>query len=283
MRILITGAGGMLGHDLIAAADAAGHEPRGMTRAELDITDPAQTATAIAAAAPDVVINCAAYTNVDGAEDHVADAIAVNGTGAGHVAAAAARVGAWTIQVSTDYVFDGDRREPYRESDRPDPISAYGQSKLDGERAVAREAPDTHTIARVSGLFGVHGASFPRTMLRLAGERNRLTVIDDQVSAPTFTGHLAPALIALAEPAARAHGVLHVAAAGEASKYAFARAVIAAAGADCAVEPTDHFPTPAQRPSYSVLRSERGAPELPDWREGMAQFLELIGQEASAP
>jgi dTDP-4-dehydrorhamnose reductase len=279
MRILVTGAGGMVGHDLIAAARAAGHEPIGMTRSQLDVTDPTAAGDVIVAARPDVVVNCAAWTDVDGAEDRVAEAVAVSGTGAGHVAAAAARAGAWTIQVSTDYVFDGDKREPYLESDQPAPISVYGQGKLDGELAVAREAPDAHTIVRVSGLFGVHGASFPRTMLRLAGQRERLTVIDDQVSAPTFTGHLAPALIGLAEQ--RLPGILHVAAAGECSKCELAQAAIALAGVDCSVEPTDHFPTPAQRPSYSVLRSERGAPELPDWREGLRQFIDLIGAEAT--
>ena len=279
MRILVTGAGGMLGHDVIAAARAAGHEPVGLARAQLDVSDAAAVGAAVASAAPGAVINCAAYTAVDRAEDEVAAALAVNGTGAGHLAAAAARAGAWTIQVSTDYVFDGDKREPYLESDAVNPLSSYGRSKLDGEQAVAREAPGAHTIVRTAWLFGAHGPCFPRTMLRLAGERNRLTVVDDQVGCPTFTGHLAPALVALAEqPQA---GILHVTAAGQCSWWEFARAIIAAAGADCSVEPitSAQYPTPAPRPAYSVLRSERGGPELPVWRSGLDQYMNLIGEE----
>ena len=281
MRILVTGAGGMLGHDVIVAARAAGHEPIALARAQLDIADPTAIDAAIASAAPGAVINCAAYTAVDRAEDEVAAALAVNGTGAGHLAAAAARAGAWTIHVSTDYVFDGDKREPYLESDPVNPLSSYGRSKLDGEQAVAREAPDAHTTVRAAWLFGAHGACFPRTMLRLAGDRDRLNVVDDQVGCPTFTGHLAPALVALAEQPQG--GILHVAAAGQCSWWEFARAIIAAAGADCTVEPipSEQYPTPAPRPAYSVLRSERGAPELPSWQAGLDQYMNLIGEEVT--
>jgi dTDP-4-dehydrorhamnose reductase len=281
MRILVTGAGGMLGHDVVTAARGAGHEPIGLARADLDITDADAVAAAVAVASPDAVINCAAWTAVDAAEDHIADALAVNGTGAGHLAAAAAGAGAWVIHVSTDYVFDGDKREPYLESDPVGPISSYGRSKLDGEQAVARAAPGTHTIVRTAWLFGVHGPCFPRTMLRLAAERDRLTVVDDQIGCPTFTGHLAPALVALAEQ--RTAGILHVAAAGQCSWCAFAQATIAGAGLSCEVAPipSEQYPTPAPRPAYSVLRSQRGAPELPQWQAGLRQFLDLIGKEAT--
>jgi dTDP-4-dehydrorhamnose reductase len=280
MRILVTGAGGMLGHDVVAAAQGAGHEPIGLARADLDITD-ADAVAAVATAGPDAVINCAAWTAVDAAEDHIADALAVNGTGAGHLAAAAAQAGAWTIHVSTDYVFDGDKREPYLESDPVGPISSYGRSKLDGEQAVARTAPGAHTIVRTAWLFGVHGPCFPRTMLRLAGERDRLSVVDDQIGCPTFTGHLAPALIALAEQ--RTEGILHVAAAGQCSWCEFAQATIAGAGLSCEVAPipSEQYPTPTPRPAYSVLRSQRDAPELPPWQAGLRQFLDLIGKEAT--
>lgn len=279
MRILVTGAGGMLGHDVLAAARAAGHEPIALARADLDITDASATRAAIAAAQPDAVVNCAAWTNVDGAEDHVAQALAANGEGAGNVAAAASAAGAWTVHVSSDYVFDGHKREPYVESDEVGPLSSYGRSKLEGERAVAQRAPKAHTIVRSSWLFGAHGHCFPKTMLRLAGERDELNVVDDQVGCPTFTGHLAPALVALATDA-RIGGVLHVAAAEQCSWCEFAQAVIAAGERDCVVHPiaTSQYPTPAPRPAYSVLRSQRGAPELPSWREGLSAFMSEIAR-----
>ena len=198
---------------------------------------------------------------VDAAEEHEQEATSANGVGAGHVARAAAEVGAWTIHVSSDYVFDGSKRSPYLESDPTGPLSAYGRSKLAGELAVASEAPEAHTIVRSSWLFGAGGPCFPKTMLRLAAERDEINVVDDQVGSPTFTGHLASALVGLA--ASRPLGTLHVAAAEQCSWYAFAVATIAAAGLDCAVRPIDtsQYPLPAPRPAFSVLRSERGAPD----------------------
>ncbi len=281
MRILITGAGGMLGHDVRRAAEAAGHEPVAIPRPKLDVGDRSAVATAVTAAAPDAVINCAAWTDVDGAEAQFDDALAVNGAGAGHVAAAAQAQGAWTIQVSTDYVFDGTKREPYLESDPVAPVSAYGRSKLAGEQEVAAAAPGHHLIVRSSWLFGAHGGCFPRTILRLAAERDELGVVADQVGCPTFTGHLAGALVELAEtPRA---GVLHVAAGSSCSWWEFAGAIVAAAGARCQVKPltTAEYPTPAHRPAYSVLGSERDAPVLPGWEDGLSAFMsELAGVAA---
>ncbi len=268
----------MLGRDVETATRSAGHEPVALARADLDISDGAAVHAAVRDARPDAVINCAAWTNVDGAEDHVAEALAVNGTGAGHVAAAAAAAGAWAIHVSSDYVFDGDKREPYLESDLVNPLSSYGRSKLDGEQAVAREAPEAHTIVRSSWLFGAHGHCFPKTMLRLAGERDELNVVDDQIGCPTFTGHLAQALVGLA--ADRPLGILHVAAAGHCSWYELAQAVIAAGESDCAVHPiaSEQYPTPAPRPAYSVLCSQRGAPELPAWQDGLDRFISALAR-----
>ena len=273
MRILITGAGGMLGTDVRRAAEEAGHQTVALTRADLNIADAAAVADAVAAAEPTVVINCAAWTDVDGAEAHEAGAEAVNGAGAGHVAAAAAAGGAWTIHISSDYVFDGGQSEPYVESDPVGPVSAYGRSKLAGERAVAAVAGDRYTIVRSSWLFGAHGKCFPRTILRLANERDELSVVSDQVGCPTFTGHLAHALVALA--AQPQPGVLHVAGAGSCSWWELARAVVAAAGVPCEVRPigTESYPTPARRPAYSVLGSQRGAPRLPAWEQGLEAFL----------
>jgi dTDP-4-dehydrorhamnose reductase len=281
MRILITGAGGMLGQDVGRAARAAGHVPISLARAELDIADPESVTAAVATARPEAIINCAAWTDVDGAEDQEATATAVNGQAAGHVAAAARAAGAWTVHVSSDYVFDGAKREPYRESDLVGPLSAYGRSKLAGERAVAAAAPDSHTVVRTAWLFGVGGRCFPKTIRRLAAERDELTIVADQVGSPTFTGHLAPALVSLA--AARHLGILHVAADRQCSWCEFAQAIVSAAGLDCPVRPitTAEFPTPAVRPAYSVLRSERGAPRLPSWRDGLVAFDEQMVKAAA--
>jgi dTDP-4-dehydrorhamnose reductase len=275
MRILITGAGGMLGHDVRRAAVAAGHEPVTLPRAELDISDATAVAAAVGAVAPHAVINCAAWTDVDGAEQAEPAAHAVNATGAGHLARAAAAAGGWTVHVSSDYVFDGHKREPYLESDQVGPLSAYGRTKLAGERAVADAAPESHTTVRSAWLFGVEGKCFPKTIRRLAAERDQLSIVADQVGCPTFTGHLAPALVHLA--AERTLGVLHIAAEDQCSWFQFAQAIVAASGLDCDVRPitTVAYPLPATRPAYSVLRSERGAPRLPGWHDGLAEFQSL--------
>jgi len=276
MRILITGAGGMLGQDVRKAAVTAGHEPIALARAQLDITDADAVTRAVARARPDAVINCAAWTKVDAAEEHEPQATTVNGRGAGSVASAASRAGAWTVHVSSDYVFEGAKREPYMESDPTGPLSAYGRSKLAGEDAVAYSAPETHTIVRSSWLFGAGGPCFPKTMLRLADERDELNVVDDQIGCPTFTGHLGAALVDLA--GARTPGVLHVAAAEQCSWFEFAVATVRAGGRDCEMHPIDtsQYPLPAPRPAFSVMRSERGAPALPTWREGLREFMSEI-------
>jgi dTDP-4-dehydrorhamnose reductase len=279
MRLAITGAAGMLGQDLAVAAKAAGHEVLAFPRADLDITDPAAVTRTLRDARPDVVVNSAAWTNVDGAETDEAGAQAVNGAGAGNVARAAAACGAWTIHVSSDYVFDGGKASPYLESDPVGPLSAYGRSKLAGERAVAEEAPDRHTTVRSSWLFGPGGPCFPATILRLAHERDELKVVDDQIGCPTFTGHLAEALVNLAGRVQRPVGIVHVAGGGSCSWFEFAREIVAGAGVRCEVKPcsTEEFPRPASRPANSVLRSERGdeAPVLPEWREGLARYMAL--------
>jgi dTDP-4-dehydrorhamnose reductase len=275
MRLLITGAAGMLGTDVQRAAREAGHEVVALARAELDIADGEAVRAAVTRAHPDAILNCAAYTNVDGAEADPDGAGAVNATGPGLLAEAAAAAGAWIVHVSTDYVFDGTKTSPYYESDPTGPRSVYGSTKLLGERAVAMAAPDAHTIVRTSWLFGTAGRCFPATMLRLASERDTLTVVEDQVGCPTFTGHLAPALVALATHA-RLPGLLHLAAEGECSWYQFAVGIMRATDTSVDVRPisTEEFPTPARRPAYSVLRSERPeAPRLADWRRGLEDYL----------
>ena len=277
MRILVTGAAGMLGTDVCKAATDAGFDVLAFERTRLDVADASTVEAAVRRAGPDVIVNCAAWTDVDGAEASPQAALEVNGAGAGNVARAAAGCGAWIVHVSTDYVFDGSKSEPYLESDPVAPLSEYGRSKLEGELAVAREAPEQHTVVRSSWLFGAAGRCFPRTILRLAAERDELTVVADQVGCPTFTAHLAGALIDLGRTR-RLPGVVHMAAAGQCSWFEFATEIVASAQLPTQIKPgaTSEMPRPAPRPAYSVLRSERaGAPRLPDWRRGLDEFMAL--------
>jgi dTDP-4-dehydrorhamnose reductase len=260
----------MLGRDLMRLA---GDDAVGLGSADADVTDAAAVEAAVTGAAPEMVLNCAAFTDVDGAEAAAEQAIRVNGDGAGNVASAAARAGAAVLYVSSDYVFDGRKREPYVESDEPGPLSAYGRSKLEGEVATA-EANPRHFVVRTSWLYGAGGENFPETMLRLARQRGELRVVDDQVSSPTWTGHLAEGLLRLAQ--SQAYGVHHMAAGGEGSRFDLARETLDRAGVDARVEPcnTADLPRPAARPAYSVLASERpDAIRLPPWREGLDAYL----------
>jgi dTDP-4-dehydrorhamnose reductase len=272
-RLVVTGAAGMLGLDVVAVAQRAGDEIVALTRAQLDVTDADAVSAAIAQAAPDAVINCAAWTDVDGAEADPEGALAANGRGAGNVAHAAAAIGAHLVHVSTDYVFAGDADRPYGETDRTDPRSAYGRTKLAGEEAVLAASAD-HAVVRSSWLFGVGGRNFVETMLSLSETREEVSVVTDQVGCPTFTGHLAPALLELAER--RGAGLFHIAGAGACSWNEFAVEIFAQAGVDCRVLPTTtaEFTRPAPRPAYSVLGSERADPLLlPPWQEGVREYL----------
>ncbi|MEA2403992.1 MAG: dTDP-4-dehydrorhamnose reductase [Thermoleophilaceae bacterium] len=273
MRILVTGAAGMLGTDVLRAVEAAGHEPVPATRDELDVTDAQEVESVVAIERPEAVSNCAAFTDVDGAEADPEGALAVNADGARNVAAAAAAVGAAVVYPSTDYVFDGEKREPYLESDATGPRSCYGESKLRGEHDTA-DANPRHHVVRTSWLFGSSGKNFVDTMLSLARERDELRVVDDQVGCPTYTGHLADGLVRLL--LTEVYGVHHLAAAGQCSWYEFAREIFTRAGVDVRVEPctTEEFPRPAPRPRYSVLGTEHtGAPLLPSWQEGLDGYL----------
>jgi dTDP-4-dehydrorhamnose reductase len=181
MRLLVIGAAGMLGHDLLAAAERSGHEPVGWDLPEIDITDSAATRAAVTDLAPDAVVNCAAWTDVDGAEEQEELAARVNAEGAGNVAAAAAAAGALAIQISTDYSFDGTATEPYVESSPTSALGAYGRTKLAGELVVAEAATPAFAIVRTAWLFGPHGKNFVDTILRLGAERDELPVVDDQI------------------------------------------------------------------------------------------------------
>jgi dTDP-4-dehydrorhamnose reductase len=284
MRVLVTGAGGMLGQDVVAAAEADGDEAIALARGDLDVTDERAVAAALADEHVDAVINCAAWTDVDGAESDPDGADAVNALGADNVANAAAHVGARLVHVSTDYVFDGDRSADegaYVESDAPGPRSVYGASKLAGEEAVAA-AGGSHAIVRSSWLFGIGGRNFVATMLALGAERDEVTVVDDQIGCPTATAHLAPALLALARDA-DAQGVFHVAGGGRCSWHELAVETFRQAGIACRVLPctTADMPRPAPRPAFSALVSERDdAPLLPPWQEGLTTYLAQRGVHA---
>jgi len=276
----VTGAAGMLGLDVLGAGGRAGWELVGLTRAELDITDAAAVAGAFARVRPDAALNCAAWTDVDGAQTHVEQAHAVNATGAGNLARAAAQAGVSLVHVSSDYVFDGEAcvgqsgaPRPYVESDPTGPRSVYGQSKLAGEHQVLAASP-RHTVARSAWVFGTGGRNFAETMLRLAGEREAVQVVSDQVGCPTWTGHLAPALLGLLERDVA--GLVHLAGSGHVSWNGFAREIFRQAELACRVEPatTAQMARPAPRPAWSVLESERDdVLPLPPWQDGLAGYL----------
>jgi dTDP-4-dehydrorhamnose reductase len=274
MRLLITGGAGMLGQAVASAATRLGHDVIALSRADLDVTDADHVRRVIAACDARAVVNCAAWTDVDGAEVAEARATAVNGEGAGNVARAAAETGMRLVHVSTDYVFDGAKRDPWIESDPVGPVGAYGRSKLAGEHEVAA-AGGEHAIVRSAWLFGTGGRNFVDTMLALGQERDEVSVVADQVGSPTWTGHLAEAVVELAERRGDA-GIFHAAGSGACSWYELAVEVFDRAGVSCRVLPTttERFARAAPRPAYSVLGTERDeAPILPPWQEGVAAYL----------
>jgi dTDP-4-dehydrorhamnose reductase len=285
LRILVAGAGGMLGRDFMVAAREHGHEVVGLDHAALDITDSSSVERAVVLHEPDVVVNCAAFTDVDGAEADEGSAMRVNDEGAALLAAAAASVGAKIVHPSSDYVFDGSSRRPYVESDVTGAISAYGRSKLAGETSVAVSNP-RHFIVRASWLFGIGGKNFVETMLRLGNERPEVLVVSDQVGSPTYTRHLGEGLAQLLE--GDEFGIHHMAADAECSLYDFAQEIFDQAGIECRVMAgtTEMLARPAPRPAFSVLGTERSNPiRLPHWRQGLAEYLaerEAARQEAVA-
>ena len=283
MKVVVTGAAGMLGGDVVLAAGNAGHDVVGFGRAELDVTDAAALEKKFDLERPDVVINCAAWTDVDGAEEAEQAAMAVNRDGAGNVAAAAAKHGASVVYVSSDYVFDGAKAEPYVETDQPGPLSAYGRTKLAGEDATTA-ANKRHFVVRSSWLFGIGGANFVETMLRLAADHGEVLVVRDQVGSPTYTWHLAYGLVRLIERVE--FGIHHMAADGSCSWYEFAREIFEQAKVECKVmsATTEMLGRPAPRPPFSALVSQRQhAIRLPSWQDGLAGYIaqRSAGREAA--
>ena len=270
------GGSGQLGGDLTDAARRRGDVVTALGHSACDITDATAVRRAITASLADIVINAAAWTRVDAAEDHEDEAEAVNATGAGIVAAECTAAGARLCHVSTDYVFDGTATAPIDEDAAPNPRSAYGRTKLHGEEAVRAACAD-HLIVRTGWLYGRRGPNFVLTMLRLAAERPQVRVVDDQYGAPTWSGHLAPAVLRLTEIAPP--GTYHLSSSGDTTWHGLALAAIRARGLTTDVIPitTAEYPTPASRPAYSVLDNRRwrelGEPPLPAWEAGLAAYL----------
>ena len=283
-RWLIVGAGGQLGTDLVRLAGGLpGVSAVALTRAELDVTVETAVAAAVAEARPDVVLNAAAYTAVDAAEADEATATLVNGAAPTHLARACAAHGARLLHVSTDYVFGGDAGAPYEVDAPVAPRSAYGRSKLAGERAVRALLPDASYLVRTAWVYGAGGPNFVKTVARLERDRDTIEVVDDQRGSPTWSADLARGLVALAGSTAPA-GIYHCTNGGDTTWYGLARAVFAELGADPArVRPTttDRFPRPARRPAYSVLSPAAwlaaGLPALPDWRDALSRAFAEVG------
>ena len=278
-RWLVTGGGGMVGQDVRAALESRGETVLPLTKSDLDITDAAAVRDAVRRAKPDIIVNCAAYTKVDDAETNEHLATAINGSAVEFLADAANDVDALLVQISTDFVFDGAKRTPYEVNDATAPLSAYGRSKLIGEQAATMARK--HIVLRTAWLFGVHGHNFVEAIRGLVRRGvNPLTVVNDQRGRPTYTPHLADAIIRLAQRAhddENARGIIHYADEPECTWFDFARAI---AGDQATVKPvsSDAFPRPAKRPAYSVLSTERYEritgvkPE--SWEEGLREYLQ---------
>jgi dTDP-4-dehydrorhamnose reductase len=276
MRLLVTGAGGQLGRELVGAGTTAGHEVIGLDRLACDVAAPGAARAALARHGPDVVINCAGWTRVDAAETEADAAYRANVLGPRLLAAACNDAAVLLCHLSTDFVFDGAASAPIDEWSDPHPLGVYGASKLAGEDEVRRLCP-RHQVVRTSWLYGQDGPNFVLTMLRLARERGELRVVADQQGSPTWTGDLAPALLHLAELGFP--GLYHLSNAGEVSWHGLAKAIVDEAGLAVPVQPitTAEYPTPARRPAYSVLDNRAwrllGEKPLRPWREGLRAYL----------
>jgi len=282
MRILVTGAAGQLGREIVLLLQGEGNQVSAIDRNELDFSFPEKVSEGIARERADWVINCAAYTQVDRAEQELEAAFLVNRDSALAVAQGVTSYGGRMLQVSTDFVFDGNQSTPYREEDGANPLSVYGQSKWEGENAVLRAMPDA-VILRTAWVYGEYGNNFVKTMLRLAAEREELGVVDDQVGTPTWTYDIACAIQALITT--DASGSYHFSNEGVASWYDFASEIIDTAGElgypvktkRVKPIPSCDYPTPATRPSYSVLskRKIRGllGNDISHWRKSLRAML----------
>lgn len=285
MRVLVTGVGGQLGSEVASGFRQAGHEVIAPARQELDFAHPGQLAATARTLQADWVINCAAYTQVDKAESDAEQAFIVNRDSPAQLARAVADYGGRMLQVSTDFIFDGAQRRPYAETDPPNPLGVYGRSKLEGEQAVQRLLPEA-VVLRTAWVYGVHGHNFVKTMLRLAMAGKPLRVVNDQLGTPTWTTDLAAAIAVLV--AKDAAGTFHFTSAGETSWHGFASAILdegrqagfAVKTETIAPIPTADYPTPATRPVYSVLDTEKIRALLPgpipEWRDSLKKMLQEL-------
>jgi dTDP-4-dehydrorhamnose reductase len=278
MKILITGSNGMLGHDLTKILEN-NHELILTTSKTLDITDKEQVMDFILKSKPDVVINSAAYTDVDGCEENQDIAYGVNGQGVRNLAEACREVDCALVHISTDYVFDGSSTEPIAEDGEIGPISVYGKSKLQGEQAIL-EILDKFFIIRTAWLYGINGKNFPKTMLELAKNHSEITVVYDEVGTPTYTPDLAKAISELIET--DCYGIYHLTNSGSCSWCEFAKYIFKIAGKDVKVIPVtaSEFARPAPRPSYSVLNNrnwiDNGFEPLRSYKDAIKEYVELI-------
>ena len=303
-RWLVTGAAGMLGRDLTNLLRARGEDFTPLARADLDITDLPAVAKAVHEVKPDVVVNCAAWTAVDAAEDHEEDALAINGYGAANLAAACAEAGALLIHPSTDYVFDGHASSPYAEDAPAAPAGAYGRTKLAGEQAVQEILPDASYVVRTAWLYGAHGKNFVKTMLRLASNGTAPGVVADQHGQPTWTTDVAAQLVALIDRSAPP-GIYHATSSGQTTWFGFAEEIFKLYHSSVPedqnqdqgqktnserplVSPrpitTADYPTPAKRPAYSVLSHsawhEAGITPIGDWKEALSRAFPALTAQA---
>ena len=275
MKVLVTGANGMLGQDLCPILEDAGYEVIETDINNLDITNAEAAAAFINQEAPEIVVHCAAYTNVDKAEEDLKNAELINVTGTENIAKACAEAGAVMVYISTDYVFDGTKNSPYTPDDKPNPINNYGLTKLKGEEAVKKYC-EKYYIARTSWLYGHHGKNFVETMISLAKDRPELKVVDDQIGCPTWTVELANGILKLFD---KPYGTYHVCGSGSTSWYGFAKEILK----NCEVKilpcTTDEFPRPARRPKYSIMDNNK---ICRNWQDALKDYMDLRIEEVSA-
>ncbi|MEH7414509.1 dTDP-4-dehydrorhamnose reductase [Neobacillus drentensis] len=277
MRVVVTGAAGQLGKDVLRELAQTNHEVFGADREQLDITIEEDVLSYINEVKPDVILHCAAYTNVDAAEENEDTAYQINALGTEYLAKAANQVNAKMLHISTDYVFDGTATEPYEVDQTTSPLGAYGRTKLAGEQLLQKHL-DRFFIVRTAWVFGVYGNNFVKTMIRLGKERGEVGVVHDQVGSPTYTVDLAKFMIELMET--KKYGIYHATNSGVCSWYEFAVEIFKQAGLNVTVNPltSEQFPRPAKRPNYSVLSKKKieaeGLTPLRDWKEALAAYLQ---------
>ena len=273
-KILVTGANGMLGQDLCPILEDNGYSVVRTDVDTMDITDLGNVSAVLSSESPDIVVHCAAYTNVDKAEEDLETARLINAKGTENLAKVCSSNGITLVYISTDYVFNGENDKPYLPTDKADPVNNYGLTKWEGEEAV-RKFCEKYFIARTSWLYGIHGRNFVETMISLAS-KPELKVVDDQIGCPTWTVELANGIVKLLNTTS--YGTYHVCGSGVTTRHGFAKEIFELAGLEVNLKPcvTDEFPRPAKRPHYSVMQNDG---ICRDWKEALNDYMELRKQE----